>query len=78
MKKRLYRSHENRAVSGVLGGLGDYLDLDPVLVRLIYIMLTVFTGFIPGIVGYVAAIVIIPQESTIISSAPVSDESGTV
>jgi phage shock protein C len=45
--KRLYKSKDNRVIVGILGGIGEYLNIDPVLIRLVFVALTVFTGFIP-------------------------------
>jgi phage shock protein C len=50
--KRLYRPKDNRVIVGILGGIGEYLNVDPVLIRLVFVVLTVFTGFIPGIIFY--------------------------
>lgn len=61
--KILYRSQKNRVIAGVLGGLADYIGIDANLLRLIWIVLTAITGFIPGIVAYILAALIIPQES---------------
>ncbi|MEW6515566.1 MAG: PspC domain-containing protein [candidate division FCPU426 bacterium] len=58
--KRLYRSRSNRIVSGVLGGLGDYFNVDPTLLRLAWVVVTLFSGFVPGLLAYLVAIVIIP------------------
>lgn len=58
--KKLYRSEKNKVLAGVLGGLGEYLGIDPTVLRLIYLLLTVFTGFFPGIIAYILAIFIIP------------------
>lgn len=60
MKKRLTRSKENKIFAGVFGGLGEYADLDPVLLRLGYIIMTAFTGFAPGILAYILSIFIVP------------------
>lgn len=60
--KRLYKSQDNKVLAGVCGGIGEYFDIDPVLVRLAYLLLTVFTAFAPGIIGYVIAAMIIPEE----------------
>ena len=57
--KKLYRSKTNRVIEGIIGGLGEYFGVDPVVLRLLFVLLTVFTGFLPGIIGYVVAIVII-------------------
>jgi phage shock protein C len=61
--KRLFRSNKNRVFAGVCGGLGEYFNVDPVVIRLLWILATVFTGFFPGFIAYIAAIVIIPQKS---------------
>lgn len=60
--KRLYRSRDNRVFAGIMGGLGEYFDVDPVLLRLGYILLVAFTVFIPGIVAYLAAILVVPEK----------------
>jgi phage shock protein C len=59
--KRLYRSTDNKIAGGVIGGIGEYFDVDPVLLRLLYAAVTVFTGLIPGLVLYVAALLIVPK-----------------
>lgn len=59
--KRVYRSTDNRIVAGICGGLGEYFDVDPVLVRLLYLLLTVFTGVVPGLIGYIIAMLIVPE-----------------
>lgn len=60
--KKLKRSSENYIVFGILGGLGEYLNIDPVLLRLIFIVLMVLTGFIPFIIIYILAYFIIPAD----------------
>lgn len=60
MEKRLYRSNKNKVFAGILGGLGEYLDIDPVLLRVIWVLVLVFTGFVPGILVYVIAYFVIP------------------
>lgn len=49
-------------ISGFCGGLAEYLGTDVVLIRLIYAALTVFTGFFPGILFYLVAWFIVPDE----------------
>ena len=58
--KHLYRSGTNRVLAGICGGLGEYWVIDPVVLRLLWIVLTVFTGFVPGIIAYILAIFVIP------------------
>jgi phage shock protein C len=60
--KRLYRSTDNKIAGGVIGGIGEYFDVDPVLLRLLYAAVTVFTGVIPRLVLYVAALFIVPKK----------------
>jgi phage shock protein C len=60
--KRLYRSRSNRVFSGVLGGIGDYFNVDPVPLRLVWLLVVIFTGFVPGLIAYIFAIFIVPEE----------------
>jgi len=59
MEKRLYRSTTNKVIGGVCGGLGEYLGIDPVLVRIVVVLLILAPGI--GIWAYVAAWIIIPR-----------------
>lgn len=77
MEKKLYRSREQRVLAGIMGGLGTFFSIDPVLLRLGYLILTVFTGFVPGIVGYVLAIFIIPEEPRMTPSEPMAKKPET-
>jgi len=58
--KRLYRSKTDRMLGGVCGGMGVYFNLDPVLMRLVWVILF-FAGGI-GVLGYILAWIIIPEE----------------
>ena len=60
--KRLYRIRRGRKLLGVLGGLADYTGLDPSLVRITYLILTLLTGFVPGIFLYLVMVLIVPRE----------------
>lgn len=59
--KRLYRSETNKIIGGVLGGIGEYFDIDPVIVRLLYIIGVLLTAIIPGVIVYILALFIIPK-----------------
>ena len=72
MAKRLYRSTSNKIVGGVCGGLGEYLDVDPVLVRVITVLLFLSTGF--GILAYIVAWIIIPKRPLEVEPIPVNHE----
>ena len=50
MKKRLYKSETNKIFTGTCGGLGEYFNIDPTIVRLIFVIATFFSG--TGILVY--------------------------
>ncbi|MBN1213438.1 MAG: PspC domain-containing protein [candidate division Zixibacteria bacterium] len=58
MNKRLYRSRESKIIGGVCGGLGEYFELDPTLVRIITVLLFILPGI--GILSYIIAWILIP------------------
>jgi len=60
--KRLYRSRKDRKIAGICGGLGEYLELDPTLIRLILVFLAFLTGIVPFILAYLISWAIIPLE----------------
>lgn len=59
--KRLVKS-ANKMIFGVCGGIADYLNLDPTIVRLGWVLLTAVTGFFLGIVAYIVAALVIPEK----------------
>jgi len=60
--KRLYRSEKNKVCAGIIGGIGEYFDIDPVLIRLVWVLVVIFTGIIPGLVTYFIALFIVPRK----------------
>lgn len=61
MNRRIYLSDTNKKIGGVCGGIGEYFNVDPTLIRLLVVILAFMTGIIGGIVVYVVAWAIIPQ-----------------
>ena len=59
--KRLFRSEDDSVIAGVCGGIGKYVRVDPVVVRLVWIVLTLLTGIVPGALVYGLAWVIVPR-----------------
>ena len=59
--KRIYRSQEDKKVAGILGGLGELFDIDPTLLRLLFVFIGLATGVIPLIVAYLIGWIIIPR-----------------
>jgi phage shock protein C len=62
MKKSLYRNRENRLIAGVLSGLAKYFSQDPTFWRLGFVVFLVVTGFMPGVLIYIVAWIIIPEQ----------------
>lgn len=59
--KQLKRSRSNRMICGVCGGLGEYLNVDPTIIRVVCV-LCALGGFGTGLVFYIIAAIIIPEE----------------
>jgi phage shock protein C len=62
MNKRLYKSRNDKMIDGVCGGIANYLNVDPTLVRAICALITIFSAGIPGIIVYIVFAVIMPVE----------------
>jgi len=67
--KRLYRSRQERMISGVCGGIAEYFEMDPTLIRLIFVLLAMAGG--PGLIAYIILAIIIPEK-------PVGDQASSV
>ncbi len=64
MERKLFRSRKNRLFLGVCAGLGEYYRIDPVAVRVIMVLITVVSSFIPGIIAYFILALIIPLQGS--------------
>ena len=62
MEKRLVRNVQDKKIAGVCSGLADYLDIDPTLVRALWILFTLLGG--SGIIAYLILWLIIPESGT--------------
>lgn len=58
--KRLYRSRKDRMIAGVCGGLGEYFNVDPVLLRIAFVILILFSG--TGLILYLILAIVVPNE----------------
>jgi phage shock protein C len=63
--KKLYKSRKNKVVDGVIGGFAEYVSADPVVLRIIFILLVIVTGVFPFLFIYLIAMLIIPKEPEI-------------
>ncbi len=64
--KRLYRTQHDRKLAGVCGGLGKYLNIDPTVVRIIFIVLIIPTAFFTMPIAYLIGTFLIPNEQDVI------------
>jgi len=61
MTKKLYKSSSDKVLAGVIGGVGEYFDTDPTLLRLGYVLLAILTHVFPALIAYVIAALIVPK-----------------
>ena len=62
--KKLYRS-SNRVLAGVCGGIAEYLNIDPTVVRVLYIVLSFFSVTFPGLLLYLILMIFIPNHDQV-------------
>ncbi len=60
--KKLYRSRKNSMIAGVCGGLAEYLGMDPTMMRMLYIIISLLSAAFPGVIVYIIAMFIVPLE----------------
>ncbi|NTV22593.1 MAG: PspC domain-containing protein [Candidatus Yonathbacteria bacterium] len=73
--KRLFRSDDNKVFAGVCGGLGEYTDVDPVMFRVLWVIITMLTGFFPGVIAYIVTVFVVPSHRGKETSHPKSQDS---
>ena len=60
MEKKLYKSNTDKKIDGVCAGIAEYADIDPTLVRLLWVLVTLFAG--AGLIAYIIAAIIMPRK----------------
>jgi phage shock protein C len=60
--RKLRRSKDNRMVAGVAAGVAEYFDLDPTVVRLVWVLMVIFAGF--GVLLYLIMWIVVPEEAS--------------
>lgn len=63
-QKRLTRS-KDKMVAGVLAGIADYLNIDPTIIRILYVVLSIASIGFPGLIAYIIMWIIIPEEKIV-------------
>ena len=61
--KKLYRSNQNRMILGVAGGFAEYFNIDPTIIRILWVIFGVMGG--TGILAYIIAAIIMPTEGNV-------------
>ena len=61
--KKLYKSKQDKKISGVIGGLAEYFEVDSTVLRIAWIAILIFTGVLPGLILYFIASYIMPERS---------------
>jgi phage shock protein C len=74
--KKLYRSRKARMVAGVCGGLAEYFNIDPTLVRLLFVFATLAGG--PGLLAYIILLIVVPETPIIDEFPPIPVEAPEV
>ncbi len=64
--KKLYKDSQNKMISGVCAGIAKYFGIDPTIVRLAVVLLSLLTGI--GVIAYIIAIFVIPNDPTIVDA----------
>jgi len=72
--KRLYRSRKDKVISGLCGGIGEYFNVDPVIIRVLAVFLTFWGG--SGVLAYIVGVIVVPLQPLEAeeSEAPVAAE----
>ncbi|HSH35642.1 PspC domain-containing protein [Schnuerera sp.] len=65
MNKKLKRSSSDRVLAGVCGGIGEYFNVDPVIIRILWVLITFMPGG-PGLIAYIVCALIIPEDTGVI------------
>ncbi len=60
MEKRLYKSNSDKKLDGVCAGIAEYFAIDPTVVRLLWVLATLFVG--AGILAYIVAAIVMPRK----------------
>lgn len=60
--KKLYLSTTDQQLAGVCGGIGEFYSVDPTIIRVGWVFITLVTGIVPGVIAYILAMILIPRK----------------
>lgn len=66
MERKLYKSRNDKVIDGVCGGLGEYFEIDPIIIRILWVIMVFFGG--TGILAYIICMIVIPERPKEINS----------
>lgn len=61
--RKLYRRADDKVLAGVCGGLADYFDVDPTLIRVLWVIFSLF--YLIGVIAYIVLVLVIPVEHVV-------------
>ena len=70
--KKLYRDTENKMIAGVCAGLAKYVNMDPTLIRILWVLITAFGG--SGVIAYLVCMFVIPEDPGYTDYTEVNDD----
>ena len=76
MAKRVYRSRKDCVIAGICGGIAEYFDIDPILVRIIAVLTIFLNGL--GLIAYIIGWILIPQNPEPLAKEEITEKKGTV
>ncbi len=65
MQKRLFRSTRDVMISGVCGGIAEFFNIDPSIVRILWVVLSFASGGFLGLIAYIACAILLPKDTDI-------------
>ncbi|MGH9316224.1 MAG: PspC domain-containing protein [Thermoanaerobaculia bacterium] len=66
-QRRLTRSKTHKMIAGVCGGIAEYLDVDPTVVRVLYVLVSILSAAFPGLLAYIILIFVMPRADSPVS-----------
>lgn len=63
--RRLTRSSRNKMIAGVCGGLAEYLDVDPTVMRVLYVLVSILSAAFPGVIAYIILMFLMPPSEEV-------------
>ena len=74
--KKLYRSRTDKTFTGLLGGIGEYFNVDPIIVRLFFVLFLFLSQFWPAVIMYIIAYFVVPLQPDIKTTNKEKKENG--